>query len=111
MAVSIFHRVTGNALAFGGVALATWWLVAASTSKEAYEGFAAVAGSPLGWIVWVGLSWLFFQHLLSGLRHLVMDAGAGYSVETAHRSAAWTFGGAMLLTVLFWAGIILLGAR
>jgi succinate dehydrogenase / fumarate reductase cytochrome b subunit len=111
MAASIFHRVTGNALAFGGVALAAWWLMAAATSREAYATFSALAGSPIGWLVWVGLSWLFFQHLLSGLRHLVMDAGAGYQVETAHRSAAWTFGGSLMLTALFWAGVILLGPR
>jgi succinate dehydrogenase / fumarate reductase, cytochrome b subunit len=69
-ATSILHRMTGNALVFAGLTLFTWWLVAAATSKEAYATFAAVAGSPLGWLVWVGLSWAFFQHLMSGIRHL-----------------------------------------
>jgi succinate dehydrogenase / fumarate reductase cytochrome b subunit len=27
--------------------------------------------------VLIGLTWAFFQHLLSGIRHLVMDTGSG----------------------------------
>ena len=32
-------------------------------------------------IVLVGLTWAFWQHLLSGLRHLVMDTGAGFELK------------------------------
>lgn len=103
MAASIFHRASGNALAVAGMVLMAWWLLAAATSGEAYASFASVAGSPLGWIVWVGLSWAFFQHLLSGIRHLVMDAGRGFDPALAHRSATWVFVGALLLTAAFWA--------
>ena len=31
---------------------------------------------PIRLIVLIGLTWGFFQHLLSGIRHLVMDTGA-----------------------------------
>lgn len=103
MAASIFHRVTGNGLAVGGMVLLAWWLAAAATSQEAYARFADVAGSPLGWIVWVGLTWAFFQHLLSGVRHLMMDGGWGFEPGFAHRSATLVFVGALLLTVAFWA--------
>ncbi len=108
MAVSIFHRISGNALAFGGLVLFTWWLVAAATGREAYATFLAVAGSPIGWIVWVALSWLFFQHLLSGVRHLVMDAGLGMGLRSTKTSATLVFVGAAVLTALFWA-VVLIG--
>jgi len=103
MATSIFHRISGNALAFAGLILFVWWLAAAATSKEAYEAFAAVAGSSLGWIVWVGLSWMFFQHLMSGVRHLLMDSGWGYAPGTSKLTATLVFIGAVLLTAAFWA--------
>ncbi len=103
MATSIFHRVTGNALAFGGLLLFTWWLAAAATSREAYESFAAVATSPIGWIVWVGLSWTFFHHLVSGLRHLLMDTGWGFELGIAKSVATWVWVIGVLLTAAFWA--------
>lgn len=103
MATSIFHRVTGNALAFGGLVLFTWWLAAAATSREAYERFLAVAGSPIGWIVWIGLSWAFFHHLVSGVRHLLMDTGWGFDLGLAKSVATLTWIAGFLLTGLFWA--------
>lgn len=109
MATSIFHRVTGNALAFGGIMLFVWWLAAAATSAEAYETFLAVASSPIGWVVWIGLSWAFFQHLMSGLRHLLMDTGWGYALGLSKMTAIWTFLGSTLLTIAFW-GMYLFGS-
>jgi succinate dehydrogenase / fumarate reductase cytochrome b subunit len=103
MAVSIFHRVSGNGVAVAGLLLFAWWLLAASASDEAYAAFTSVAGSPIGWIVWVGLSWLVFQHLASGIRHLLMDAGWGFAPQRAHATAVAAFVVALLLTGLFWA--------
>lgn len=121
MLVSILHRVTGSGLALGAVLL-TWWLVAAATSAEAYDTFSAVMGwligtgapeGAFGWIVYaigvvvgVGLVWAFFQHLLSGLRHFVMDMGAGYELRTNKTWAVATIIGSLLLTALFWAWIV-----
>lgn len=108
MAVSIFHRVSGHALAFAGLLLFAWWLIAAATSAEAYATFQSVATSWFGWIVWVGLSWMAFQHLLSGVRHLLMDSGWGFDLGLAQRSSMLVFLGAILLTALFW-GFIFFG--
>jgi succinate dehydrogenase / fumarate reductase membrane anchor subunit len=97
MAVSIFHRVSGNAMAFAGLTLFAWWLAAAATSRTAYESFAMVAGSPFGWLVWVGLSWLFFQHMMSGVRHLAMDSGWGLGIGVSKMTATSVFVCAILL--------------
>ncbi len=110
MATSIFHRIAGNGLAFAGVVLFTWWLAAAASGKAAYESFQVVAGSPIGWIVWIGISWMLFQHLCSGLRHLIMDSGRGFDLARSKASATWVFVGAILLTALFWAAFFGLGA-
>jgi succinate dehydrogenase / fumarate reductase cytochrome b subunit len=103
MLVSILHRVTGGALSIAGLAVLTWWLVAIADGPDAYVTFADLARSPIGLVVLVGLTWAFFQHLLSGMRHLVMDTGAGFELDTNKRFAILTIVGSIALTVLLWA--------
>jgi succinate dehydrogenase / fumarate reductase, cytochrome b subunit len=102
MAASILHRATGSALSFAGLGILTWWLVAAAEGQDAYRRFAAVAEHPVGIVVLVGITWAFFQHLLSGVRHLVMDTGANFELNANKRSAILTFVGSAILTALVW---------
>jgi succinate dehydrogenase / fumarate reductase cytochrome b subunit len=106
MLVSILHRITGGALTFAGLALLTWWLLAISGGAERYGEFTRLIGHPLGLIVLVGLTWAFFQHLLSGVRHLVMDAGSAFELNTNKRFAILTIVGSLLLTAALWAYIL-----
>lgn len=99
---SITHRITGNGLAFAGLLMFVWWLAAAAISDAAYAQFSAFAGSFLGWVIWIGLSWAAAQHLMSGIRHLLMDSGWGYSRAMSSISAAWVWVGALLLVAGFW---------
>ena len=107
MLVSILHRVTGVGLATFGVAVFVWWLVAAASGPEAYERFAGWVTWSWSAIVWVPLSWAFFQHMLSGLRHFVMDIGAGYALDTNKFWAVMTLAGSIVLTSLFWLYLML----
>lgn len=107
MLVSILHRVTGAGLATIGAAALVWWLAATAGGPEAYEYFVSWATSWLGIFVAVGLSWAFFQHLLSGLRHLVMDIGAGFEIETNKFWATMTLAASLLLTAGLWLWIVL----
>ncbi len=107
MAVSILHRITGDGMALVGLAVLVWWLVALASGPEAYGDFQALAGSPVGLIVLVGLSWAFFTHMSSGIRHFVLDIGAGYELAT---NKLWSMLApliGLLLTVAFWAVILL----
>ena len=105
MVVSILHRATGIALSVAGLAILAWWLTALSKGPEAYASFEKAAHSPLGLIVLIGLTWSFFQHMLSGIRHLVMDTGAAFELETNKAAAIMTMVGSVLLTAFFWAEI------
>jgi succinate dehydrogenase / fumarate reductase cytochrome b subunit len=58
--------------------------------------------SPVGLVVLVGLTWSFFQHLLSGIRHLVMDTGAAFELGINKTFAILTIVGSVILTVLVW---------
>ena len=102
MVVSILHRATGIALSVAGLAILTWWLFAMSTGTDGYDSFAKVASSPIGLVVLVGLSWSFFQHLLSGVRHLVMDTGAAFELGINKAFAILNIIGSVLLTAALW---------
>jgi succinate dehydrogenase / fumarate reductase cytochrome b subunit len=98
MTVSILHRITGAGLSIAGLAVLTWWLLAIAGPPEGYERFVAVATHPAGLVVLVGLTWAFFQHLLSGVRHLAMDTGAAFELGVNKRFAILTVVGSILLT-------------
>ncbi len=107
MTVSILHRATGTALATGAVVLFLWWLIAAATGPEAYSVFLKVATGWFGMLVGFGLTWVFFQHMMSGIRHLVMDTGAALELQSSKAFATATLIGSVLLTLLTWIVIYL----
>lgn len=105
MLVSILSRVTGDGLAVIGALALAWWLAAAASGPDAYATFTDLADDWWAVVIWVGLSWALFQHTLSGLRHLVMDIGAGFELATNKFWAVMTIVGSALLTILLWAYI------
>jgi succinate dehydrogenase / fumarate reductase, cytochrome b subunit len=106
MAASIIHRATGTALSIAGLAILTWWLFALANGTDAYADFTKVATSPVGLVVLIALTWSFFQHLLTGIRHLIMDTGAIFELGVNKTSALLTFIGSVLLTILLWAYLL-----
>jgi len=109
MLVSILHRVTGGALTVVGLAILAWWLVALAGGEEAYARFTLQAGRPIGMIVLAGLTWAFWQHFFSGLRHLVLDTGAGYELRVNRFWAVMTLVGSLFATALTWYFLIGVG--
>ena len=103
---SILHRMSGMALVVGAV-LAVAWLWCLVAGPEAYQAFADLSGTPLGLLVWLGLSAALFYHLASGLRHLAWDLGKGLAPKTA---SAWTWATiafAAVATAAFWAWLLM----
>ncbi len=105
MTVSILHRITGSGLAFVGLPVLLWWLYSIAAGPEAYETFISYATSPLGFIVLIGLSWSLFEHMFSGLRHFVLDIGAGYELTINKAWSAAVMVLALIATVALWAFI------
>jgi len=106
MLVSILHRVTGAGLAVFGAAVLVWWLLAVADGPDAYAGFTGWATWKWALLFWVPLTWALWQHTLSGVRHFVMDVGAGYELSANKFWANMTILGALLLTALTWAWIL-----
>jgi succinate dehydrogenase / fumarate reductase cytochrome b subunit len=118
MLVSILHRATGTANAIGGGLLLIWWLVALSSGEAGYARFVDLMTSDetgrlnfIPAVILIGLTWTFLQHLCSGVRHLLLDTGAGYELKTNRAGALATLAVSILLTLLIWGGIFLYGAH
>jgi succinate dehydrogenase / fumarate reductase cytochrome b subunit len=106
MLVSILHRATDIALSVAGLAVLSWWLMALARGPDAYANFEKASHHPLGLIVLIGLTWSFFQHLLSGIRHLVMDTGAAFELGVNKTFAVLTIVGSVLLTAILWVWLL-----
>ena len=107
MFVSILHRVTGNGMAVAGLGVLLWWLGALASGPEAYATFAWAMTTPVGYLVLVGISWAFFSHMASGLRHFVLDVGAGFELNA---NKIWSVVCPVLgvvFTAAFWALLLL----
>mgnify|MGYP001810373036 CR=1 FL=1 len=105
---SILHRVTGSALV-GGVILVALWLGTLAFGPEAYATFVTLAGSPLGLLVWFGLSLAAFYHLAAGVRHLIWDTGAGLTPRAANRLSSLSIAFAVVATIALWVGLFVTG--
>ena len=120
MAVSILHRASGDGLAIVGACMFLWWLGALAAGPDAYAAFLACVWhdpSPevglvhqitniVGKVVLVGLTWAFFQHLFSGLRHFVLDTGAGYELKTNKLWSIVVITAGVLATAATWLYIM-----
>ena len=104
--LSILHRATGVALS-GGAILLVWWLVAAATGPEAYEGVEEFLGSWIGLLLLFGWTVSLFYHLCNGIRHLVWDTGHALDLESTYLGGWIVLAAAGVLTVAAWiAGIV-----
>jgi len=102
MAASILNRMTGTALSVGSVLIALW-LLALAFGPDAYATFTGWMGSPLGLLVWFGLTLALVMHLAGGLRHLIWDAAIGLSLKTADALSWASIIGGVVGAVAFWA--------
>jgi succinate dehydrogenase / fumarate reductase, cytochrome b subunit len=95
MAISIFHRATGFVLATAGILTVLWWIYSIASGAEAYASFqsyvvsagdeATAFQTASNWffrLLGLAVTWSFFQHFFSGIRHLLMDLGAGFELNT-----------------------------
>lgn len=108
MLVSILHRATGSGMATVGAVLLVWWLAALAAGDAAYASFRDVFTyhdgrlNVVGYVVGVGLTLSVLQHLASGVRHLVMDTGAGFELKRNKTGALATLLFSVAMTVFFW---------
>jgi succinate dehydrogenase / fumarate reductase, cytochrome b subunit len=103
--LSILHRAAGVVLSAGAILL-VWWLVAAASGAEAYEGVEDFLGSWLGLLLLFGWTVALFYHLCNGIRHLVWDTGHALDLRSVYVGGWVVVGATGVLTFVAWvAGI------
>jgi len=99
--LSILHRLTGIALAFGLLAL-SYWLISLAGGEQSYAAAARAFASPVGVLALVGWTFAFLYHLLNGVRHLCWDVGLGFERRERHATGWLAVLGALALTACIW---------
>jgi succinate dehydrogenase / fumarate reductase cytochrome b subunit len=99
--LSILHRLTGIALAFGLLALC-YWLMSLAGGVAPYVMAMRAFASPLGLAALIGWTFAFLYHLLNGVRHLFWDAGMGFERTERHASGWFAVLAALGLTLCVW---------
>jgi succinate dehydrogenase / fumarate reductase, cytochrome b subunit len=102
--LSILHRLTGVALAFGLLALC-YWLISLASGEDSFRAAERAFASPVGIACLVGWTFAFLFHLLNGVRHLFWDLGLGFERLQRHASGWLAVLGAVVLTIVVWASI------
>ncbi len=108
MVTSIVHRATGIILVVGGLLIAGA-LLALASGPDAWSGVTTLAGSWFGLLILVGWTWALAYHWLNGIRHLLQDAGLGYSISQFVRNSWISVVGSLVLTALVWIVVYIFG--
>lgn len=99
--VSIGHRATGivNSLA---MVLLVWVIASAAGQSNDGAFIISLVGSWFGKLVLFGFTLTLYYHMCNGIRHLFWDAGYGFEIETANKTAKVTIAVAVVLTIITW---------
>ena len=96
--VSISHRITGiiNIIAITFICLWSGWLI---LGEENYTLINFFLNSIFGKFVVLGIVWSFSFQVLREVRHLIMDMGYGFELQTTRITGLLVIFGSFLLTV------------
>jgi|TARA_B110001452_G_C14948541_1_gene331776 succinate dehydrogenase / fumarate reductase cytochrome b subunit len=99
--VSISHRITGiiNTIA---ITLICLWASLLILGENNYEMINLFLNSLVGKFIVLGLTWSFSFQILSEIRHLVMDLGYGFELNTTKITGLIVIFGSIILTVVFY---------
>ena len=96
---SILHRISGVIL-FVAIAALLWMLDRSLSSEYGFEQVGATLQHPLAKLILGGILSALLYHLVAGIRHLLMDAGVGESMEGGIRGAKAVLVVSVVLIVL-----------
>ena len=99
--VSISHRITGiiNIVAITFICL---WASLLLLGESKYETIEFFLNSFVGKFVILGLTWSFLFQILSEIRHLIMDLGYGFELQTSKITGLIVIFGSIILTIIFY---------
>lgn len=96
---SILHRASG-AVMFLALPPLLWLFDLSLTSELSYAKLAAVFSHWFVKLALVALSWALLHHLVTGIRHLLLDLHIGIDKHAAARSAVLIYAISLPLTLV-----------
>ena len=99
--VSISHRITGiiNIIA---ITVICFWASLLLLGESKYETIDFFLNSLVGKFIILGLTWSFLFQILSEIRHLIMDLGYGFEIQTSKITGLIVIIGSIILTIIFY---------
>ena len=98
--VSISHRITGiiNIIA---ITIICFWASSLLLGENNYEAINSFLNSFIGKFIILGITWSFLFQILSEIRHLIMDLGYGFEIQTTNITGLIVIFGSIIFTVIF----------
>ena len=99
--VSISHRITGiiNIIA---ITIICFWASLLLLGANNYEVINIFLVSFFGKFIILALTWSFLFQVLSEIRHLIMDLGYGFELQTTRVTGLMVIFGSIVLTIIFY---------
>ena len=99
--VSISHRITGiiNIIA---ITIICFWASSLLLGENNYEAINSFLNSFIGKFIILGITWSFLFQILSEIRHLIMDLGYGFEIQTTKITGLIVIFGSISFTVIFY---------
>jgi succinate dehydrogenase / fumarate reductase cytochrome b subunit len=99
--VSISHRITGiiNIIA---ITIICFWASSLLIGENNYEAINSFLNSFIGKFIILGITWSFLFQILSEIRHLIMDLGYGFEIQTTKITGLIVIFGSIIFTVIFY---------
>ena len=99
--VSITHRITGiiNIIA---ITLICFWASLLLLGEDNYEIINTFLSSFIGKFIILSFTWSFLFQILSEIRHLIMDMGYGFELQTTKVTGLLVIFGSIILTIILY---------
>lgn len=101
--LSIMHRASG-VVNFIGLLAFVWWIVGVTFSPQSpMESWVwSFFSSSIGHFILIAWSFSMFFHFCTGMRHLMWEAGVGFSIKAMELSGWIAVAMSVLLTAIAW---------
>ena len=99
--VSISQRITGiiNIIA---ITIICFWASSLLLGENNYEAINSFLNSFIGKFIILGITWSFLFQILSEIRHLIMDLGYGFEIQTTKITGLIVIFGSIIFTIIFY---------
>ena len=99
--VSISHRITGI-INIIGITFICLWATLLLLGESNYLVINSFLNTLIGKFIILGLTWSFSFQALSEIRHLIMDLGYGFQLQTTKITGLLVIFGSIIFTVIFY---------